>query len=256
MPALFRHLDDLPRQFRGGVVSIGNFDGVHVGHARIVRRLVEMARPMGVPAVILTFDPHPARILRPDRGADAAELARRQGPFALRARRRCRRGLSDRSGLALAFRRRLFSADRAGPVAGPRHGRGPQLLLRPRPRRRHRACSPASAATRAFPWKSWSRPKSTGRSFPAPASGRLVAAGQVAEAARLLGRPYRIRGTVVHGQGRGDGLGYPTANIAGIETLLPGEGIYAGRAVHRRPAIRRRHEPGRQSDVRRIGSQS
>ena len=49
MPALFRHLDDLPRQFRGGVVSIGNFDGVHAGHARIVRRLVDMARPMERP---------------------------------------------------------------------------------------------------------------------------------------------------------------------------------------------------------------
>ncbi len=59
----------------------------------------------------------------------------------------------------------------------------------------------------------------------------LVAAGKVAEAARLLGRPYRVRGTVVHGQGRGDGLGYPTANIAGIETLLPGQGIYAGRVT-------------------------
>jgi riboflavin kinase/FMN adenylyltransferase len=52
----------------------------------------------------------------------------------------------------------------------------------------------------------------------------------VAEAARLLTRPYRIRGTVVHGQGRGNRLGYPTANIGGIDTLLPGEGIYAGRA--------------------------
>ncbi len=59
----------------------------------------------------------------------------------------------------------------------------------------------------------------------------LIAAGHVAEAARLLDRPYRIRGTVIHGQGRGDGLGYPTANVAGVETLLPGEGIYAGRAT-------------------------
>ena len=52
----------------------------------------------------------------------------------------------------------------------------------------------------------------------------------MAEAARLLARPYRIRGTVVHGQGRGNKLGYPTANIGQIDTLLPGEGIYAGRA--------------------------
>ncbi len=60
---------------------------------------------------------------------------------------------------------------------------------------------------------------------------KLVSAGDVTEAARLLGRPYRIRGTVIRGQGRGDSLGYPTANVGGIDMLLPGEGIYAGRAL-------------------------
>src|SRR6516162_9256696 len=63
---LWRQLDDLPRTLRGGVVSIGNFDGVHAGHARIAAKLVEMARSLDVPAVVLTFDPHPARLLRPE----------------------------------------------------------------------------------------------------------------------------------------------------------------------------------------------
>ena len=58
----------------------------------------------------------------------------------------------------------------------------------------------------------------------------LISAGAVADAARLLTRPYRIRGKVVHGQGRGNKLGYPTANIGDIDTLVPGEGIYAGQA--------------------------
>ena len=59
----------------------------------------------------------------------------------------------------------------------------------------------------------------------------LVAAGHVAAAHVLLGRPYRIRGTVVRGAGRGRTLGFPTANLGGIDTLLPSEGIYAGRAL-------------------------
>jgi riboflavin kinase/FMN adenylyltransferase len=59
---------------------------------------------------------------------------------------------------------------------------------------------------------------------------KQVAAGDVIDAERLLGRPYRIRGKVVHGQGRGNSLGYPTANVGEIDTMLPGEGIYAGRA--------------------------
>ena len=58
----------------------------------------------------------------------------------------------------------------------------------------------------------------------------LVSAGRLDEAAMMLGRPYRIRGTVVHGAGRGAKIGYPTANIGQIDTLLPGEGIYAARA--------------------------
>jgi riboflavin kinase / FMN adenylyltransferase len=58
----------------------------------------------------------------------------------------------------------------------------------------------------------------------------LIAAGQVDEAAKLLGTPYRIRGMVTHGAGRGAKIGFPTANLAAIETLLPAQGVYAGRA--------------------------
>jgi len=66
----------------------------------------------------------------------------------------------------------------------------------------------------------------------------LVSAGRLDEAAAMLGRPYRIRGTVVRGAGRGAQLGYPTANVAQIDTLLPGEGIYAARPASRAFGIR------------------
>ncbi len=59
---------------------------------------------------------------------------------------------------------------------------------------------------------------------------QLIAAGDVAAANRLLSQPYRIRGIVTHGAGRGAKIGFPTANLAGIDTLLPAEGVYAGRA--------------------------
>ncbi len=230
MAALFGHLDDLPRQFRGGAVSIGNFDGVHLGHASIVRRLGAMAGRMGAPAVILTFDPHPARILRP---FDA--------PMPLscpddKARLLCELGAdgvvaypTDRALLSLSagdfFQQIVRGQLQArGMVEGRNfyfgHDRGGDI------QRLDGFCRDAGLALEVVE--------------PAEVSGQivsssriraLVASGHVEEAARLLGRPYRIRGTVVHGQGRGDGLGYPTANIAGIQTLLPGEGIYAGRAV-------------------------
>ena len=63
---ILRHLRDISNRARGGAVAIGNFDGVHRGHVRIVERLLERAREVGGPALVFTFDPHPVRLLRPD----------------------------------------------------------------------------------------------------------------------------------------------------------------------------------------------
>lgn len=63
---LLRSLDHLPDELRGGALSIGNFDGVHRGHARLVERLLAKARELRGPAVVFTFDPHPVRLLRPE----------------------------------------------------------------------------------------------------------------------------------------------------------------------------------------------
>ena len=63
---VIRDLEDWPVSLRGGAVAIGNFDGVHRGHARIVERLLAVARQVGGPAVVFTFDPHPVRLLRPE----------------------------------------------------------------------------------------------------------------------------------------------------------------------------------------------
>src|SRR5205823_14716376 len=63
---LLRSLDDLPAELRSGAVSVGNFDGVHLGHARIAQRLVAAARRVAGAAIAFTFDPHPASLLRPE----------------------------------------------------------------------------------------------------------------------------------------------------------------------------------------------
>ena len=63
---VIRKISEFDRVEPGSVLTIGNFDGVHQGHARIVERLVAMARQVGGPAVVFTFDPHPAQILRPE----------------------------------------------------------------------------------------------------------------------------------------------------------------------------------------------
>jgi riboflavin kinase / FMN adenylyltransferase len=229
MPVLHRHLDDLPESCRGGVVSIGNFDGVHWGHARIVERLLALARPRGVPAVVLTFDPHPARLLRPEQapmplswteykarllgelGVDAV-VAYPTDEFLL--------GLTAAEFFQRIVLQRLGAR---GMVEGRNfffgHDRGGNIELL------GHFCRQSG-----IPLEIVEPAELDGQVVSSSRVRKLIAAGRVADAARLLARPYRVRGMVVHGQGRGNRLGFPTANVGGIDTLLPGEGIYAGRA--------------------------
>jgi riboflavin kinase / FMN adenylyltransferase len=226
---IFFNLDDFPDELRGGAVTIGNFDGVHRGHARLVERLRELADLLGGPAVVFTFDPHPAWILRPDAapqpliwneykaeilgqfGADAVVIYAVDRAFLeLDAREffeRIVRGSLSAKGM-VEGRNFFFGHNRSGNVE----------MLR-------RFCVEAGMALEV------TEPVEVdGQIVSSSAIRKLIVEGCVAEARRMLGRPYRIHGLVVRGAGRGAKLGYPTANIAGIDTLLPPEGIYAGRA--------------------------
>lgn len=214
----------------GCAVSVGNFDGVHRGHAAILRRLVTTARRLGVPAVAFTFDPHPAEILRPGGGpaplstpARRAELLFAQGVDAVlvQAADRDLVALAARDFFAGILRERLraraivegedfrFGAGRAGDVAflaGLCAAAGVELETVP-------------------PVLADGLPVSSSR------VRALVAAGDVRGAAGLLTAPYRVTGRVVEGARRGAALGFPTANLADVATLLPAAGVYAARAT-------------------------
>jgi riboflavin kinase/FMN adenylyltransferase len=214
----------------GTALAVGNFDGVHLGHAAIVRRLRAVAERRGVPAAVLTFDPHPASIVRPaaaptalttpERRAELllalgldAVLVQPVGPrfVALDAETFYHDVLRGRLRAAALvegadFR---FGAGRRGDVrllAALAAADGVTLEVVP-------AVSAGDAAV------SSSRVRA------------LVTAGDVAAANRLLTAPWRAGGTVVHGAHRGAKLGFPTANLAGITTLLPAAGVYAARAL-------------------------
>jgi riboflavin kinase/FMN adenylyltransferase len=226
---LIRDLDHFPARLRRGAISVGNFDGVHRGHALIVQRLVARARQVGGAAVIFTFDPHPAAILRPDRAPPPllwterkAEILGRLGADAMIAypTDEAFLKLPPREFFEEIVRGRLGAramVEGANFTFGRERGGTVELL--------RRFCEQAGVLLDVVePLIVHGQVVSSSR------IRALVAEGRVEEAARLLTQPHCIRGAVVHGAGRGRQLGFPTANIDGVDTLLPAEGIYAGRA--------------------------
>jgi len=228
---LFRDLAALPAELRSGAIAIGNFDGVHLGHARIVERVLAKARAVGGPAVIFTFDPHPVRLLRPAEAPPPltwtdrkAELLAALGVDAIVAYP------TDEALLQLdaqeffdrIVRREL---DARAMVEGPNfyfgRGRGGTIEVLRR-----------LTAAAGIQLEIVEPLVIDGEIVSSSRVRQLLVAGNVAEARRLLTRPYRLRGMVTHGAARGGRIGFPTANLAAIDTLLPGIGVYAGRAWH------------------------
>ena len=224
-------------------VTVGHFDGVHRGHQALVAAALDRARSLAGTAVALTFEPHPARVIDPAR-ARAALMTFDQKVEVLA-------GLGvdvlavvpfDRERAAQpaeAFVREVLAdalAARAVIVgAGFRFGRGrggDVGLLEDLGR------TLGFAVVAVPPVEQGGEPVSSTR------IRTEVEAGRVAEAARLLGRPYFVDGTVVRGEGRGRKLGIPTANLDVENETLPARGVYAvwcrvldGAAGARGPAV-------------------
>ncbi len=227
-PALPR---GLPPDPRGTVVTVGSFDGVHRGHWAVLQEIRLRAKETGRRSVLVTFHPHPLKIVRPDEAplllttpAEKKEILAETGlDYAV--------FLSFNHVLAEYSPRRFVEEilmDRLGVqelVIGYDHGfgkgrSGDALTLRDIGRDLKFTVDVVS------PIRAGEEPVS---------SSRIRAAllrGDVGEARRGLGRPYCIRGMVVRGEGRGRSLGFPTANlwVPGNGKLIPHPGVFAVRA--------------------------
>ena len=229
MVELIRELDNLPDELRRGALTIGNFDGVHQGHAEIIRRMVARARELGGPAVVFTFDPHPARLLRPEqsplpvcRTDRKVELLSGLGVDAVIVYP------TDQAFLSLSaedFFNQIVNgrlASRAMVEGGNfffGHNRqGNVDLLR-------EFCHASGMTLEVV-----EPVQIDGLIASSSLVRRLLSAGEIEAANKMLTAAYRIRGKVARGAGRGQELGFPTANLEQVETLLPIEGIYACRA--------------------------
>ncbi|GHJ31769.1 MULTISPECIES: bifunctional riboflavin kinase/FAD synthetase [Streptomyces] len=228
----WRGLEDIPEDWGRSVVTIGSYDGVHRGHQLIIGRAVARARELGVPAVVVTFDPHPSEVVRP--GSHPPLLATHQRRAELMA------GLGVDAVLVLPFTAefsRLTPADFVVKVLVDKlHAR--VVVEGPNFRFGHKAAGNVAFLSElgtSYDYEVevvdlYERGEAGGgEPFSSTLVRRLVAEGDVAGAMEVLGRPHRVEGVVVRGAQRGRELGFPTANLeTPPHTAIPADGVYAG----------------------------
>ena len=229
---------------RGAVLTVGNFDGVHLGHQRILRTARALATVSSGAVIAMTFEPHPLAVLNPKRAP--ARLT----PWEEKAHQLGKAGAdavvrlaTDQALLSLAaedFVRDVL-VKQIHPsyiVEGPSFafGRGRQGDTETLRRMSARGGFQVHVVA---PYKLNLCDTDEQAVVSSTRIRQCLLAGNVAEAAACLGRPYSLFGQIVHGAGDGKKLGYPTINLDIGKQLVPAEGVYAGAAVidgHRRAA--------------------
>jgi riboflavin kinase / FMN adenylyltransferase len=218
----------VPERFRGGIVALGNFDGFHLGHQAVVGRAVARARAEGRPALVATFDPHPATLFRPDlppfrlttmdqrcrlfadAGVDAAfVIAFNHDTAAISPRDFVEDYLGRRLGAAAAVTGHDFTFGRArGGTIADLAAMGAEIGMAAE------AVQPVADA---------------GGTVSSTRIRQALRGGYPSEAARMLTRPFAVQGVVQPGAQLGRAIGYPTANLAMADYVRPAYGIYAVR---------------------------
>ncbi len=227
--AIWHSLGDVPTDDRRSVVTLGNFDGVHRGHQAVLGRAVEVAKERGERSVAVTFDPHPKAVHRPDTpptlvtgledrlerlaatGLDAIlvvpytlEFASQTGEEFVRAY--LIEGLRA-SGVVIGHDTKFGHDDTEH--AGRLRELGEELGF-------------------SVEVLEWAKAKNgADRRWSSTWVRELLEAGQVKEAAEVLGRPHRVRGIVIHGDNLGHRIGFPTANLDIYAGMIPSQGVYA-----------------------------
>lgn len=227
-------LDKVPPAARGCVLSIGNFDGVHLGHQRIIETARTLADTHAKPVAVMTFEPPPDLVLRP---ADVpqrltpldrrCEMLHQAGADVVVIARSTRQLLSlDPQEFIDKVLMRVFAPTHVVEGTNFRfgHGRaGNVQTLRSAGEVIGFGVHEVEPLMIELPGEGKMRVSST-------LVRSLVATGQVALARRCLGKPYVLFGSVIRGEGRGRKLKFPTANLSQCEQIIPADGVYAAKA--------------------------
>ncbi len=221
-------LEELPHGCPRPIATIGNFDGIHLGHQLLMRDIVRRASEIGGTPSVVTFQPHPIQVLAPDNAPRQIQtLSQKLStletlgvrlavviPFDLRLARMSARDFA----VGILWERLRLEEIHVGPNFAFGHRReGSFNLLR------------EIGAEKGFLVARVHQVQFRGSRVSSTAIRQALIAGQVALARRLLGRAYSLEGEIVHGEAVGSGLRIPTANLRSENELLPRIGVYATR---------------------------
>ena len=224
---IWRSLDDVPAELGRTVVTIGNFDGVHLGHQHVIRRSREVAADLGVDHVVaVTFDPHPIAVLRPEHAPPTLTTVETRVELLADA------GVDDV--LVVPFSRELagWSPEQFVEEILVRRLKARAVVVGANFRFGSRAAGDVATLREAGERHDFVTDGIALDGGPQVWSSTYVrnclAAGDVEGATEALGRPFTVRGEVVKGDQRGRELGYPTANVPATGMAAPADGVYAG----------------------------
>jgi riboflavin kinase/FMN adenylyltransferase len=219
----------LPPALRGAVIALGNFDGFHRGHQAVVGRAVARAKAEGRPAIVATFDPHPARHFRSDSPHFRLTTLQQRARLFAAAGADATLVLQFNADLAALSPEQFVADELIGRFGAAAVVTGEDFTFG----KARAGTAPMLAALGAAHGMAAETVSAVADGEGVISSSRIrdaLIAGDCATATRLLTRPFAIEGEVVHGDQRGRELGYPTANMELGDYLRPRYGIYAVRA--------------------------
>ena len=223
---IIKDLKNITTPFAGAVVTLGNFDGIHLGHREIFRRVVAKAKAIQGTSVVYTFVPHPLKVLAPDRALRLINTYEEKerlieascidvlisAPFTIQtARLSATEFVEDILVRTIGVKHLVVGYD----YAFGKNREGNVDFLQEMGRKLGFSVEVVGPVTKE------------GLVYSSTRIRQLIGAGDVAEVVRYLGRHFTLEGQVVHGQSRGRTIGIPTANLSTDKELLPRPGVYA-----------------------------
>ena len=227
---IIRGLPEKEREYKNPVLTLGNFDGVHLGHQEIFKKIVNRAKEIGGTSIAITFDPHPLKILAPEKCPSLITNFKEKAEIL--------ESLQVDILFSIPFSRKfsdLNAADFVKKIVVDKIG-AKELFIGydfafGKGREGDTGILKGLGESMGFKVTVFEPIRVGEKTVSSTLIRNLIKEGNVREAYIYLGRPYSVSGKVIKGHGRGKRLGFPTANINFQSELIPGDGVYVGEVL-------------------------